>query len=85
MVILRSPAPRGRERCCHYVGFGGILGISEALDYHLRIRGAHRPRNGVATAATFDTTQQVATGGNAGGGPSMHGRHHHWLMNPSQM
>jgi hypothetical protein len=45
--------------------------------------------NGVATAATFDTTQQVATGGNAGGGPSgwrrRHGRHHHWLMNPSQM
>jgi hypothetical protein len=45
--------------------------------------------NGVATAATFDTTQQVATGGYSGGGSSgsrrKHGRHHHWLMNPSQM
>jgi hypothetical protein len=50
---------------------------------------SHRLRNGVANAATFDTTQEVATGGNAGGGPSesmrRHGRHHHWLMNPSQM
>jgi hypothetical protein len=45
--------------------------------------------NGAATAATFDTTQQVATGGGyAGGGPSRrkHGHgHRHWLMNPSQM
>jgi hypothetical protein len=41
------------------------------LDYHVRIRGAHRPRNGVATAATFDMLR--------------HGRHRHWLMNPSQM
>jgi hypothetical protein len=46
--------------------------------------------NGVATAATFDTTQQVATGGNSGGGPPGHRRkhghgHHHLLMNPSQM
>jgi hypothetical protein len=53
MVILQSPTPHGRERCCHYVGFGGILGISEALDYHVHIRGAHRSRNGVATAATL--------------------------------
>ena len=46
--------------------------------------------NGVATAATFDTTQQVSAGGYSGGGPSgsrrRHGHgHHHWLMNPSQM
>jgi hypothetical protein len=46
--------------------------------------------NGVATAATFDTTQQAASGGYSGGGPSgsrrRHGHgHHHWLMNPSQM
>jgi hypothetical protein len=74
---LRRPRPplrrcRGRWLC---------RAVSEALDYHVRIQGAHRSRNGVATAATFDTTQQVATGGNAGGGPlgSMrrHGRHHH--------
>ncbi|HUY51088.1 MAG TPA: hypothetical protein VMV92_36200, partial [Streptosporangiaceae bacterium] len=45
--------------------------------------------NGVATAATFNVTQQKATG--TGGQQAMPptgrrtGRSHHWLMNPSGM
>jgi len=44
--------------------------------------------DGVATAATFDTTQQMATGGSTTGPMGIrrrHGHHHHWYMNPSQM
>jgi hypothetical protein len=44
--------------------------------------------DGAATAATFDTTQQVATGGSSTGPSGIrrrHGHRHHWYMNPSQM
>jgi hypothetical protein len=44
--------------------------------------------DGVATAAIFDTTQQVATGGSSTGPSGIrrrHGHRHHWYMNPSQM
>jgi hypothetical protein len=47
--------------------------------------------NGAATAATFNTTQQTATGNGSGSSmPSQgqrqhHSRHNHWLMDPSGM
>ena len=46
--------------------------------------------NGAAVAATFNTTSQGAGNGSGSSMPSQgqrkhHGRHNHWLMDPSGM